>query len=254
MPCVESTSSVSYFCPYTSTPNPAGASPFICLLLPRTTTSVLPYSTSGTSVTSLHKLKASCVHVFVPCSFLQSSSPDDASSALQKVHLESMNYKQQASGVLLHSRHNSYGIPRGGGSAAESQEYREDKAQGEVGVGDVMVCSRTQGCAKAAGHQGFCSGHKGFRRRFFEDAAAQASGSAPLSLLSLHCMHFVAHLSSTCPSASSPVVCPSNVGKSFTCCISIRCTAKKQTESSECSLPGAEHVAFTVVLVAGRRM
>lgn len=84
-----------------------------------------------------------------------------------------MNYKQQASGLLLHSRHNSYGIPRG--SAAESQEeYRQGKA--EVDVGDVMVCGRTQGCAKAAGHQGFCSGHKGFRRRFFEDAAAQASG------------------------------------------------------------------------------
>lgn len=82
-----------------------------------------------------------------------------------------MNYKQQAPNVMLHSRHNSYGIPRG--SPAESQEEYRD---GKVEVGDVMVCSRTQGCTKAAGHQGFCSGHKGFRRRFFEDAAAQASG------------------------------------------------------------------------------
>ena len=26
-------------------------------------------------------------------------------------------------------------------------------------------CNRTHGCTKATGHQGFCSGHKGFRRR-----------------------------------------------------------------------------------------
>lgn len=28
-----------------------------------------------------------------------------------------------------------------------------------------MVCNRTNGCTKAAGHQGFCSGHKGFKKR-----------------------------------------------------------------------------------------
>lgn len=28
-----------------------------------------------------------------------------------------------------------------------------------------VACRRTSGCTKAAGHQGFCSGHKGFRRR-----------------------------------------------------------------------------------------
>ena len=91
---------------------------------------------------------------------------------MQKVHLESMNYNQQPPGVMLQSRHNGYGIPSG--SRADSQEYREGKVG--AGVGDAMVCSRTAGCAKAAGHQGFCSGHKGFRRRFFEDGAAQASG------------------------------------------------------------------------------
>jgi hypothetical protein len=32
-------------------------------------------------------------------------------------------------------------------------------------VRSSMVCRRTNGCTKAAGHQGFCSGHKGFRKR-----------------------------------------------------------------------------------------
>lgn len=31
--------------------------------------------------------------------------------------------------------------------------------------GGAMVCRRTTTCTKAAGHQGFCSGHKGFKRR-----------------------------------------------------------------------------------------
>ena len=95
--------------------------------------------------------------------------------AVQKVHLEPMNYKLQPPGVMLPSQHNSYAIPSG--SRADSQEYREGKAEVAAGVevGDVMVCSRTAGCAKAAGHQGFCSGHKGFRRRW-DDAAAHASG------------------------------------------------------------------------------
>ena len=85
-----------------------------------------------------------------------------------------MNYSHQAPGAMLHSRHDSFGTPSR--SRADSQEYTEGKAE----LGDVLVCSRTAGCAKAAGHQGFCSGHKGFRRRFFEDAAAQASGQALL--------------------------------------------------------------------------
>lgn len=32
-------------------------------------------------------------------------------------------------------------------------------------AGGAMVCHRTGGCTKAAGHQGFCSGHKGFKRK-----------------------------------------------------------------------------------------
>ena len=49
----------------------------------------------------------------------------------------------------------------------------EDEAQ----FGSALVCTRTPGCAKSAGHQGFCSGHKGFRRRFFqENAPAHADG------------------------------------------------------------------------------
>ncbi|KAK2079427.1 hypothetical protein QBZ16_003119 [Prototheca wickerhamii] len=35
-------------------------------------------------------------------------------------------------------------------------------------------CVRTAGCIKPAGHQGFCSGHKGFRRRNAEACAAPA--------------------------------------------------------------------------------
>ena len=31
--------------------------------------------------------------------------------------------------------------------------------------GELLVCARTPGCTKPAGHQGFCSGHKGFKRR-----------------------------------------------------------------------------------------
>lgn len=93
---------------------------------------------------------------------------------MQKVHLQSMNYNLQPPGVMLHSPHNSYAVPSG--SRADSQEFREGKAEAQSGVevGEVMVCSRTAGCAKAAGHQGFCSGHKGFRRRW-DDAALHAS-------------------------------------------------------------------------------
>ncbi|KAL3157100.1 hypothetical protein ABBQ38_001346 [Trebouxia sp. C0009 RCD-2024] len=86
-----------------------------------------------------------------------------------KVHLESMNYSHQPAGAMLHSRH---ATPSRSRSRADSQDYTEGKAE----LGDVLVCTRTSGCTKAAGHQGFCSGHKGFRRRFFEGAAAQASG------------------------------------------------------------------------------
>ena len=44
------------------------------------------------------------------------------------------------------------------------------QAQQQLGRGLMMEvcgapCNRTHGCTKAAGHQGFCSGHKGFRRR-----------------------------------------------------------------------------------------
>lgn len=35
---------------------------------------------------------------------------------------------------------------------------------GGLGAG-AIPCNRTGGCIKAAGHQGFCSGHKGFKRR-----------------------------------------------------------------------------------------
>ena len=114
------------------------------------------------------------------CAYLCSGTPCTINhltiSVLQKVHLEPMNYNHQPPGVMLHSPHNSYAIRSG--SRADSQEYREGKAEAGAGVevGDAMVCSRTAGCAKAAGHQGFCSGHKGFRRRFFEDTTAQASG------------------------------------------------------------------------------
>ena len=40
----------------------------------------------------------------------------------------------------------------------------------------AMVCNRTGGCTKAAGHQGFCSGHKGFKRREGTPTATQSGG------------------------------------------------------------------------------
>lgn len=40
----------------------------------------------------------------------------------------------------------------------------------------AMVCNRTGGCTKAAGHQGFCSGHKGFKRRDGTPTAAAGFG------------------------------------------------------------------------------
>jgi hypothetical protein len=47
------------------------------------------------------------------------------------------------------------------------------------GANGAMLCQRTTTCTKAAGHQGFCSGHKGFKRRESPTgAAALARGHA----------------------------------------------------------------------------
>lgn len=88
----------------------------------------------------------------------------------QKVHLEAVNYNHQTSGMAgPWGQHSSYDMPDS--SHDDSREY-----EGKAELGDALVCNRTAGCTKSAGHQGFCSGHKGFRRRFFEDATALASG------------------------------------------------------------------------------
>ena len=177
----------------------AGACLFICHTEGNTATSALPDTRAATcALPAVHLRCSMCLaiptyqiacrhtslcssvvhqtaHVCIPFEVGHLAEPQpECLFPAQKILLESMNYNQQQSGGMLHSRHNSYGVPSG--SQADSQEYREGKAEVGTGVGDVMVCSRTAGCAKAAGHQGFCSGHKGFRRRFFEDAAAQASG------------------------------------------------------------------------------
>lgn len=46
-----------------------------------------------------------------------------------------------------------------------------------VSAGGAMVCHRTGGCTKAAGHQGFCSGHKGFKKREGGTPTAVGAGS-----------------------------------------------------------------------------
>lgn len=56
-------------------------------------------------------------------------------------------------------------------------------------VSSGMVCQRTGGCTKQAGHQGFCSGHKGFKRR---DGMTSGGGI-------LGHGHYRAHRSSHCP-------------------------------------------------------
>ena len=56
----------------------------------------------------------------------------------------------------------------GGGSDPESSSLSGDGSYGRAGFGapgSAMACHRTAHCTKSAGHQGFCSGHKGFRRR-----------------------------------------------------------------------------------------
>ncbi|KAL0049880.1 hypothetical protein WJX82_011620 [Trebouxia sp. C0006] len=80
-----------------------------------------------------------------------------------KVHLESIKYNHRAADSM--ARRSAF---RQGHEDAD--EFDDDKAE----FGSVLVCTRTSGCAKSAGHQGFCSGHKGFRRRFFEDMPAHA--------------------------------------------------------------------------------
>ncbi len=82
---------------------------------------------------------------------------------LQKVHLESIKYNHRAADSM--ARRTAF--PQG---HEDADEFDDDKAE----FGSVLVCTRTSGCAKSAGHQGFCSGHKGFRRRFFEDMPAHA--------------------------------------------------------------------------------
>ncbi|KAL0032345.1 hypothetical protein WJX79_006173 [Trebouxia sp. C0005] len=77
-----------------------------------------------------------------------------------KVHLESIKYNHRAADSM--ARRSSF--------RQDHEDFDDDKAE----FGSAMVCTRTSGCAKSAGHQGFCSGHKGFRRRFFEDMPAHA--------------------------------------------------------------------------------
>lgn len=45
------------------------------------------------------------------------------------------------------------------------EELRSIRVRKAASMRSSMVCRRTNGCTKAAGHQGFCSGHKGFRKR-----------------------------------------------------------------------------------------
>jgi len=42
----------------------------------------------------------------------------------------------------------------------------------------AVACNRTKGCIKAAGHQGFCSGHKGFKRREGTPTGAAAAANS----------------------------------------------------------------------------
>ena len=93
---------------------------------------------------------------------------DKVLCSMQRVHLESIKYNHQAAGTL--GRHSAYG------AAPEEHDDASDFDDDKAEFGSVLVCNRTAGCAKSAGHQGFCSGHKGFRRRFFEDMPAHADG------------------------------------------------------------------------------
>ena len=54
-----------------------------------------------------------------------------------------------------------------------------------------MVCRRTGGCTKAAGHQGFCSGHKGFKKR--DGTPADNIGSSSGSMRHHHHHHHHHH-------------------------------------------------------------
>ncbi|KAL0034314.1 hypothetical protein WJX77_008756 [Trebouxia sp. C0004] len=80
-----------------------------------------------------------------------------------KVHLESIKYNHGAADGM--ARHTAFRQAH-----EDADGFDDDKAQ----FGSVLLCTRTSGCAKSAGHQGFCSGHKGFRRRFFEDMPTHA--------------------------------------------------------------------------------
>lgn len=96
-----------------------------------------------------------------------------------------------------------------GGVAVAGQQQQQPgqqlpgQAQQQLGRGLMMEicgapCNRTHGCTKAAGHQGFCSGHKGFRRRPscellpFESSSMRCGPICPSSSLPLPCnLHHV---------------------------------------------------------------
>lgn len=61
----------------------------------------------------------------------------------------------------------------------------------------MVTCTRTAGCTKAAGHQGFCSGHKGFakRRGAYENYVLRTEADGSVTLIPTQGLHIDAGVS-----------------------------------------------------------
>jgi hypothetical protein len=87
-----------------------------------------------------------------------------------------------------HAHHNTNANIRGGTATTprssagntSSGAFRRSTETTTISAGGLAAgataCNRTNGCIKAAGHQGFCSGHKGFKRREGTPTGAAGSG------------------------------------------------------------------------------
>ncbi len=58
-------------------------------------------------------------------------------------------------------------VKDGAGAAAELPTLLHSQQGGALAIhsNGYLLCPRTPGCNRPAGHQGWCSGHKGFKRR-----------------------------------------------------------------------------------------
>lgn len=56
-------------------------------------------------------------------------------------------------------------------SGLQTSTSAASSSDGAAGhMGGILMCMRTAGCSRPAGHQGWCSGHKGFKRRKASEA------------------------------------------------------------------------------------